>query len=205
MLCLNQFKPSWLFYRKSLDMCTFCIRDVRLVFTIIMFCWNFWIWCKQSRPCIDAAFCGVWSVSTMFDNVPFMAYMGGYVTNCTIRQVPTMKTVTNLRFFFFFFFFFFSFFFFFFFFFLLPVWIIVSPLLSTTNPGAKIDRTASIRIMWHVIHCICSRGGKILTHLFRVDSSTSSLWKGQFPKEHYENTPIQIYRKFHLQKLNIFR
>ena len=22
---------------------------------------------------------------------------------------------------------------------------------------------------------------------------------------HYENTPIQIYRKFHLQKLNIFR
>ena len=24
-------------------------------------------------------------------------------------------------------------------------------------------------------------------------------------KSHYENTPIQIYRKFHLQKLKIFR
>ena len=24
-------------------------------------------------------------------------------------------------------------------------------------------------------------------------------------KNHYENTPIQIYRKFHLQKLNILR
>ena len=24
-------------------------------------------------------------------------------------------------------------------------------------------------------------------------------------REHYENTPIQIYRKFHLQKLKIFR
>ena len=27
-------------------------------------------------------------------------------------------------------------------------------------------------------------------------------WKVSF---HYENTPIQIYRKFHLQKLKIFR
>ena len=27
----------------------------------------------------------------------------------------------------------------------------------------------------------------------------------RLPKFHYENTPIQIYRKFHLQKLKIFR
>ena len=26
-----------------------------------------------------------------------------------------------------------------------------------------------------------------------------------FPSTHYENTPIQIYRTFHLQKLKIFR
>ena len=26
-----------------------------------------------------------------------------------------------------------------------------------------------------------------------------------YRKFHYENTPIQIYRKFHLQKLKIFR
>ena len=27
----------------------------------------------------------------------------------------------------------------------------------------------------------------------------------QIRRGHYENTPIQIYRKFHLQKLKIFR
>ena len=30
-------------------------------------------------------------------------------------------------------------------------------------------------------------------------------WQAVFITEHYENTPIQVYRKFHLQKQNIFR
>ena len=33
----------------------------------------------------------------------------------------------------------------------------------------------------------------------------SSLCKNHFLNIHYENTPIQIYWKFHLQKLKIFR
>ena len=32
-----------------------------------------------------------------------------------------------------------------------------------------------------------------------------SLFSSKNTKNHYENTPIQIYRKFHLQKLKIFR
>ena len=31
------------------------------------------------------------------------------------------------------------------------------------------------------------------------------VWTGPSDYHHYENTPIQIYRKFHLQKLKIFR
>ena len=35
--------------------------------------------------------------------------------------------------------------------------------------------------------------------------TTNSVDPDQTEKQHYENTPIQIYWKFHLQKLKIFR
>ena len=35
--------------------------------------------------------------------------------------------------------------------------------------------------------------------------STYTSLKLTMPFYHYENTPIQIYRKFHLQKLKVFR
>ena len=41
-----------------------------------------------------------------------------------------------------------------------------------------------------------------LTHLRRDDSSTATLYTGPFIAKH---TPIQIYRKIHLQKLKFFK
>ena len=37
------------------------------------------------------------------------------------------------------------------------------------------------------------------------DHSLALHGKSRDARQHYENTPIQIYRKFHLQKLKIFR
>ena len=35
------------------------------------------------------------------------------------------------------------------------------------------------------------------------DINQKTCEKGMFDVDHYENTPIQMYRKFHLQKLKI--
>ena len=41
---------------------------------------------------------------------------------------------------------------------------------------------------------------------YKMKNSTSyKIIKSTTVPTHYENTPIQIYRKFHLQKLNIFQ
>ena len=58
----------------------------------------------------------------------------------------------------------------------------------------------------------------ITTHLFKyIENNTTKNWKISEKKSDifyisaqnidclYENTPIQIYRKFHLQKLKFFR
>ena len=37
------------------------------------------------------------------------------------------------------------------------------------------------------------------------EASQHKTYKWSQKGNHYENTPIQIYRKFHLQKLKIFR
>ena len=42
--------------------------------------------------------------------------------------------------------------------------------------------------------------------MFAFTNTKPLLWKVSNEKVmHYKNTPIQIYRKFHLQKLKIFR
>ena len=69
---LNPFMPNWFFYLNSLDRSISYIRGLWLVFIIIMFCRNVWTYCIQCRAWSDAAFCGVWSGSTLFANVPLM-------------------------------------------------------------------------------------------------------------------------------------
>ena len=59
-----------------------------------------------------------------------------------------------------------------------------------------------------------SSGATTLTNSGKLSSATANLAGGTFVTvsvvelasiPRYENTPIQIYRKFHLQKLKIFR
>ena len=43
-------------------------------------------------------------------------------------------------------------------------------------------------------------------YIYGLESSYAPFGKSRSSKlDHYENTPIQIYRKFHLQKLKNFR
>ena len=66
----NPLVPKRLFYLQSLDRSIFNIRGVWLVFINTLFSRNSYIWCKQCSPWSDAAFCDVWSVSTLFAIVP---------------------------------------------------------------------------------------------------------------------------------------
>ena len=70
----------------------------------------------------------------------------------------------------------------------------------------RLSSSARIRVVWVHIFCLAS--------LLLRSAYTQNIWttpKLTCPKilkrssYHYENTPIQIYRKFHLQKLTIFR
>ena len=56
-------------------------------------------------------------------------------------------------------------------------------------------------VMFYNIHLFCKLATKIL---IRLRKHTSWNWHTQHTS-HYENTPIQIYRKFRLQKLKSFR
>ena len=69
---LNLFKSSGLFFLNCLDRFISYIRGVWLVFIITMIYRNSCTKCKLCRPWSDVAFCGVWSGSTLFANVPFM-------------------------------------------------------------------------------------------------------------------------------------
>ena len=65
MISINPFTPNELFYLNSLDRSISSRRDVWVDFIITMFYRNSCILCKQCRLWSDAAFCGVWSGSTL--------------------------------------------------------------------------------------------------------------------------------------------
>ena len=71
-LFIYPFMPGGLFYLNSLDLSISNLTGVWLVFIITVFYRNFRIKCKQCRPWSDAGFCGIWSGSKLFANVPFM-------------------------------------------------------------------------------------------------------------------------------------
>ena len=66
--------PNGLFYNHISDRSVSNIWGVWLVFIITMFCRKSCIQCEQCRLWSDAAFCGVWSESALFANVPFMGH-----------------------------------------------------------------------------------------------------------------------------------
>ena len=68
------FTPNWLFYLASSNRSN--IMGVRLIFIITMIYRNTWILYKQCRLWSGAAFCGVWSESTLFGKVPFNWTLG---------------------------------------------------------------------------------------------------------------------------------
>ena len=65
--------PSNLFYLSSLDRSISYISGECLVSVYCYhFCRNFWTYSKQCRPWSDAAFCGVWSGSSLLAIDPFI-------------------------------------------------------------------------------------------------------------------------------------
>ena len=97
-ISLNPFMPSGLFYLKSLDRSISNRRGVWVVFIITIFFRNSYILCKQCWPWSDAAFCGVWSGSTVFANVSFYGTLGingsiGVVLELSYRSVLILQTL----------------------------------------------------------------------------------------------------------------
>ena len=102
---INPFMTSGLFYLIFSDRSMSDIRGVWLVFinTCTMFYRNSCIWCKQCRPWSDAVFCGVWSGSTLFANVPFMGRRAlNGLTCASVQSVQSLLLISTTSFFFFF-------------------------------------------------------------------------------------------------------
>ena len=71
---VDPFMSSGLFYLNSLDRSISHLNPFKgclVRFYYCHVCRNFWTLRKQCRPWSDAAFCGVWSGSTLFANVHF--------------------------------------------------------------------------------------------------------------------------------------
>ena len=77
LLCIDvhencyPFMPSGFFYLNSLGQSISSKRGVWLLFIITTVYRNSCTLCKQCRPWSDVVFCGIWSGSTLFANVPF--------------------------------------------------------------------------------------------------------------------------------------
>ena len=51
---------------------------------------------NANRPCLDAAFCGVWSGSTLFADAPFMWFMeAGAIVFCTCICTGLLTLITH--------------------------------------------------------------------------------------------------------------
>ena len=87
-LVLTQFNPSGVFYHTSLDQSIYSVRGVWSVFIITMYYWNACILCNQCRTWSDAAFCGVWSGSTLFAKVPFIERCEGHAKSSVTSRLP---------------------------------------------------------------------------------------------------------------------
>ena len=81
-----------------------------------------------------------------------------------------------------------------------PQWLGL-PMSRTNFHGPKDVRAIEVRVyMTKDLHLtVEDMETEVSRYPFPPHSSPSH------PKKHYKNTPIQIYRKFHLQKLKIFR
>ena len=88
--------------------------------------------------------------------------------------------------------------------------------------ATKLYNSAVVEEYWrHVVFELDTSVSSFFTSFLLAGRSVIDIWikrqRFEMPKQisaigvagknskHYENTPIQIYRKFHLQKLKIFR